>query len=50
MESSQWLRCEKDCSHVVEEFQNDGANNLQFARTIPNFPRGHRRSVQDLDI
>ena len=35
------------CSRGI---QNDGANNLQFARTIPNFPGGHRRSVQDLDI
>ena len=48
--SSQSGHCEKDCSHVVEESQNDGANNRQFARTIPNCQIGRRNSVQDHDI
>ena len=50
MESSQWRRSEKDCSHGEGGFQSDGANSQQFAWTIPNVPRGRRRNVQDLEF
>ena len=48
--SSQWGHCEKDCARVIEESQNDGANSLQFVKTIPNCRRDRRNSVRDHDI